>query len=128
MDESQLRQIWQNRQPRRRATTLGDSLSVFMEDRLARRVRQIGRLAEVWDACIPDYIREHTALVTFNRGTLTVAVSSSPHRYQLRLLLNNGLEQAIRERFTGGALNRIRLVPGSYEYLELPQRRSESDA
>jgi len=90
-----------------------------MTRRLARRVRQIGRVSIVWDECIPEYIRDHTALVSFARGTLTVAVDSAAHRYQLQQLLRNGLEQAVRERIPG-ALDRIKLVPGTFDALDFP--------
>ncbi len=123
MDEWQLRHVWQNRQPPRRLVPLSEPLSVLMKRRLARRVRQVGRLSAAWDECIPAYIREHTALVSYVRGVLTVAVDSAAHRYQLQTLLRDGLQEAIRER-AGGPLNRIRLVPGQFDYLEMPDRRA----
>jgi hypothetical protein len=52
---------------------------------------------------------------------LTVAVDSAAHRYQLRMLLANGLLEAVRER-TPGPLNRIKLRPGQFEYLEMPDK------
>jgi hypothetical protein len=122
MDESQLRNVWRNRQGRGGPAPLGEPLTRLMKRRLAKRVRQIGALAAIWDECIPQYIREHTALVNFARGVLTVAVDSAPHRYQLLVLLRNGLQEAIRERFPG-ALNRVRLVPGEFDCLDLPDHR-----
>ncbi len=122
MDERHLRNVWQNRQRRDRTASLAEPLSYLMKRRLARRVRQVGQLSAVWDECIPQYIREHTALVGYARGVLTVAVDSAPHRYQLKMLLANGLEEAIRER-TAGPLNRVRLLPGRFDYLEMPDRR-----
>lgn len=122
MDESQLRNVWRNRQQPDRIAPLGQPLTTLMKTRLAKRVRQLGALAAVWDECIPQYLREHTALVHFQRGTLTVAVDSAPHRYQLQVLLGNGLQEAIRERCPS-ALNRVRLVPGEFDCLDLPDRR-----
>jgi len=121
MDESQLRHAWQNRQRRDRISCLSETLAGLMKHRLARRVRQIGRVSSVWDECIPEYLREHTALVSFARGTLTVAVDSAAHRYQLKQLFQSGLEEAIRERLPT-TLNRIRLVPGTFEALDFPDR------
>jgi hypothetical protein len=120
MDESQLRNVWRNRQPPRRIYPLSEPLAALMKHRLARRVRQISQLAAAWDECIPDFIREHTGLVKFSRGTLTVAVDSAPHRYQLQQLLQGGLLDAMRERFPSGALNRVKLVPGTFDALEFP--------
>ncbi|KPK85779.1 MAG: hypothetical protein AMJ81_02760 [Phycisphaerae bacterium SM23_33] len=121
MDESQLRNVWQSRQHRDGISPLGEPLTYLMKTRLAKRVRQIGALAAIWDECIPEYIRDHTALVNFARGTLTVAVDSAAHRYQLQERLRNGLQEAIRERFPG-SVNRIRLVPGQFDSLDLPDR------
>ena len=120
MDEYQLRNVWLNRRPPNRICPLGESLAQLVKGKLARRFRQLGQLAVAWDECIPDFIRDHTALVDFSRGTLKVAVDSSPHRYQLQQLLQSGLLDAIRERFRSGSLNRIRLVPGEFDALEFP--------
>lgn len=120
MDESQLRNVWLNRRPADRIRPLAEPLVQLVKRKLARRVRQIGQLAVAWDECIPDFIREHTALVGFSRGMLTVAVDSAPHRFQLQNLLQSGLLDAIRERFRSGALNRIKLVPGEFDSLEFP--------
>ncbi|KKL57022.1 hypothetical protein LCGC14_2239580 [marine sediment metagenome] len=122
MDESQLRHVWQNRQRRDRITSLAMPLAALMKHRLARRVKQIGHVCVVWDECIPEYIREHTALVGFSRGTLTVAVDSAAHRYQLQQLLRSGLQQAIRERLPQ-ALNRVKLTPGNFDAIDMPDRQ-----
>ncbi len=121
MDEPQLRNVWQNRQRRDSIRPLSEPLGWLMKHRLAKRVRQIGQLAVAWDECIPDFIREHAALVGLSRGTLTVAVDSAPHRYLLQQLLQNGLLAAIRERFRSGALNRVKLVPGRFDALNFPE-------
>jgi len=121
MDEWQLRHAWQNRQRRDRTASLSEPLAHLMKRRLAKRVRQIGRLSAVWDECIPEYIRKHTALVSYARGVLTVAVDSAAHRYQLQMLLANGLLVAVRER-TPGPLNRVKLQPGRFDYLEMPDK------
>jgi len=125
MDDAQLRTVWQQRQFRDRATHVGEPLAVLMKHTLANRVRQLARLAEVWDEVIPDPIREHTALEGFRRGILTVIVDSAPHRFQLKTLLSAGLLKELRARFSG-ALNRIRLVPGQFSSVDLAgQRRYE---
>jgi len=126
MDEFQLRNVWENRRPRDRTTRLSEPLTDLMKRRLAKRVRQLGQISAAWDECIPEFIRDHAALVTFQRGTLTVSVDSAAHRYQLQMLLDSGLLEALRERFPGGALNRVRIVPGKFEYLEFPQRERET--
>jgi hypothetical protein len=125
MDDRQLQNVWANRQPRNPVATLGGPLSYLMKDRLAKRVRQIGQLAQAWDEVIPEYIREHTALVNYSRGTLTVAVDSAPHRFQLEMLLRAGLTDEIRRRFHAGPLDRVKLAAGPFDFLDLPQRQVE---
>lgn len=126
MDDRQLRNVWKNKQRPERAVSLSVLLNCILKQRLARRVKQIGQLAQVWDECIPPYILEQSALVSFARGTLTVAMPSAAQRYQLQMLLQSGLEKVIRERFKSGALNRIRLVPGNYECLDFPATSAEA--
>ena len=113
MDDAQLRTVWQQRQFKSHFTPLAQPLAVLMKYTLGKRVRQVGKLSEIWDDVIPQGIREHTALESFHRGVLTVIVDSAPHRFQLQILLAAGIEKEIRRRFPG-ALNKIRLVPGQF--------------
>ena len=110
MDDAQLRTVWQQRQFNDRAVPLGPTLA-FLIKPLDKRVRQLGRLAEVWDEIIPANIADHTALESFRSGTLTVIVDSAPHRFGLRQLLDGGLLAELRSRFSG-ALDKVRVVPG----------------
>jgi hypothetical protein len=111
MDDAQLRTVWQQRQRGDGAVPLAQPLAILMKHTLGKRVRQIGRLAEVWDEVVPRPFADHTALEGFRSGTLTVIVDSAPHRFQLRQLLDGGLLAELRARFSG-ALNKVRLVPG----------------
>jgi len=89
-----------------------------MKHKLGKKVRQLGKLAVVWDDVLPATIREHTALDSFRAGVLTVLVDSASHRYQLRMLLRAGLMTEIRTRFSG-PLNKIRLIPGQFSSIDL---------
>ena len=118
MDDAKLRTVWQQRQLDDRCVPLAQPLTLLMKHVLAKRLRQLGNLAGIWDDVLPRTIRDHTALESFNRGILTVLVDSAAHRYQLRMLLNGGVEREIRDRFSG-ALNKIRLVPGQFFAVDL---------
>ncbi len=122
MDEAQLRTVWQQRQFRDGAIHVGQPLAVLMKHTLAKRVRQLARLAEIWDDLLPGTVREHTALESFRRGVLTVIVDSAPHRFQLRTLLTGGLLKELQARFSG-ALGRVRLVPGQFSSVDVAGRR-----
>ncbi len=118
MDDAQLQTVWQQRQIRDFTAPIGQPLALLMKHKLAKRVKQLSRLAEVWDEVIPEEIAEHTALEGFNRGTLTVLVDSAPHRFQLNLLLAGGVKKEIQKRFSG-TLNHIRLLPGQFYSVDI---------
>ena len=118
MDDAKLRTVWQQRQIDDYYVPLSQPLTLLMKHVLAKRLRQLGHLAGIWDDVLPRTIRDHTALESFNRGVLTVLVDSAAHRYQLKMLLNGGVEREIRDRFSG-ALNRIRLMPGQFFAVDL---------
>ena len=48
MDDAQLRTVWQQRQFNDRAVPRNKPLALLMKSTLGRRVRQLGRLAEIW--------------------------------------------------------------------------------
>ncbi len=122
MNDAQLRTVWQQRQFNDRVAHLGEPLGVLMKHKLARRVRQLSKLAEAWDEVVPPEIRDHTALEGINRGTLTVIVDSSAHRFRLRSLLSAGLLNELRGRFSG-AINKVRLVPGQFASIDVAGRK-----
>ncbi len=126
MDDAQLHTIWQQRQGQYRLVPLAEPLGVLMKHKLGRRVKQLGDLGEIWDDVLPEDYREHTALESFSRGTLTVMVDSASRRFHLQKLLAGGLQQEIQRRFKG-SLNRIRIVAGQFYNVdtETGQKRYE---
>ena len=118
MDDLQLRTVWQQRQADDRISPLSAPLGVLMKHTLARRVKQLGKLSQIWDEFVPDEIRDHTALETFTQGVLTVMVDSAAHRFHLQTLLAGGLLRQIQERFPA-TLSKIRLVPGQFCSVDL---------
>ena len=58
MDEFQLRNVWRNRHRPERISPLSQPLERLVKHTLARRVRQLGRLAVVWDECIPAFLAD----------------------------------------------------------------------
>ena len=113
MDDAKLRTVWQQRQFRNRTIPLSQPLAILMKHVLAKRVRQLGQLADIWDESLPRSICDHTALESFNRGTLRVIVDSAAYRHKLQMLLRGGLLKEIRNRFSG-SLNNIRLSIGQF--------------
>ncbi|MFW6154837.1 MAG: DciA family protein [Planctomycetota bacterium] len=122
MDDKQLQTAWQNRQARETARPVGEAVALLMKHTLAKRVRQLGQIAAIWDEVIPADLAVHTALESYARGTLTVMVDSAPHRFQLDALLTSGARQVLAERCTG-PLNRIKLIPGQFYSVDLDGQR-----
>ena len=120
MDDAQLRTVWHQRQFRHRTVHLSQPLNLLMQHSLGKRVSQLGKLARIWDEVLPESISEHTALESFNGGVLRVLVDSATRRYQLQMLLRAGVLEDIRERFSAGPLNRVRLVPGQFDAIDMP--------
>ncbi|MCL2700067.1 MAG: DUF721 domain-containing protein [Phycisphaerae bacterium] len=117
MNDAQLQTIWQQRRASGGGVPLSGPLSLLMKRSLAKRVRQLGALASVWDELVPATIRDHTALEGFSGGTLTVTVDSASHRFQLQTLLAAGLLKQLQSRLPM-ALNKVKLVPGQFYCLD----------
>jgi len=118
MDDAQLHTVWQQRQFHPNISHISEPVAGLMKHTLAKRVRQLSKLAAVWDELIPPEMREHTALESFHRGVLTVLVDSSAHRFQLETLLVGGLLRELRSRFHE-PLARVRLRPGQFYSIDL---------
>ena len=112
MNDAQLQTIWQQRQVSHH-THLGEPLAILMKHTLEKRVKQVSRLAEIWDKTVPEEIAQHTALESFCRGVLTVMVDSAAHRFQLQTLLDGGLLKIIQRQFSS-AIRKVRLIPGQF--------------
>ena len=113
MDDAVLQTVWQQRQRPIGYRPLAASMDVLVGKTLAKRVKQIASLVDIWEEIIPEPLLGHTALESFKAGTLTVAVDSSSFRFQLQQLLNGGLVAQLQAR-CAEPLNKVRLVPGQF--------------
>jgi hypothetical protein len=110
MDDATLRTIWQQKRGRYRPVNLAEPLTILMKKELSRNVRDVGDISEAWDQILPPEIVNHTSLESYNRGVLTVSVSSSSRRFQLQTFLSGGGLQELRDRCRR-AINKVKLVP-----------------
>lgn len=118
LDDRKLQTVWQNLQPPETTSLIGESVARLMKHTLAKRAKQLGQIAQAWDEVVPDELKEHAALESYSRGTLTVIVDSASHRFRLHNLLESGHRQALSERCPC-ALNRIKIVPGQFYSVDL---------
>jgi len=95
---------------RDRAAKLGEFLGKEFERTCSKPYRRLGKLAEIWQDIVPNDLLGHTALISFQRGILTVAVDSSSNLYKLDRLLAERLLAELRDRFKSTALRRVKTI------------------
>jgi hypothetical protein len=93
--------------------TIGPEMLAFFKQ-VQRLQKKFGRIADVWSTLVPELLCEHTALESFNRGTLTVLVDSSAHLYELKQLLLAGLETQFLSACKAQGLRKIALKSGRW--------------
>ena len=93
---------------------LGPAMVQFFKQSVEKRHTRLGKIAECWDRLIPQTLNEHCALESYNRGSLTVIVDSSPHLYELKQLLLAGLQQQLLLACRSSGLRKINLRPGRW--------------
>jgi hypothetical protein len=93
---------------------LGPEMIAFFKQSVEKRHTKLSKIAEVWSTLIPETLNDHCALESFNRGSLTVVVDSSPHLYELKQLLLAGLQPQILIACKSTALRKISLKLGRW--------------
>ncbi len=93
-----------------RGVALGDFLPKQFKTECERPFKKLGVLVGIWEDVIPEGLVGRTALVSFQRGILTVEVGNSAVSYELQGVLARGAEGAIRQAFRGGSLTRIKIM------------------
>jgi hypothetical protein len=93
---------------------LGPAMVQFFKQSVEKRHTKLGKIAECWDRLVPQTLNEHCALESYNRGSLTVIVDSSPHLYELKQLLLAGLQQQLLLACRSSGLRKISLKPGRW--------------
>jgi len=93
---------------------LGPAMVQFFKQSVEKRHTKLGKIAECWDRLIPQTLNEHCALESYNRGSLTVIVDSSPHLYELKQLLLAGLQQQLLIACKSAGLRKINVRHGRW--------------
>ena len=111
--DAQLRRLTQVKQINHPAgQPLGPEMIEFFQHSVEKRQTKFGKVAQAWGALVPEMFNEHCALEGFSRGTLTVAIDSSPHLYELKQLLLAGLQQQLLLACKSAGLRKINLRHG----------------
>lgn len=96
------------------APMLGPDVVAFFKQSVEKRQKKFGRLAMAWEKLVPELLREHCALESFARGTLSVLVDSSSHLYDLKQLLLAGLEKQLVLACGSAGLKKVTLKLGRW--------------
>lgn len=99
--------------PGRDTPKIGESLVHFYKSTV-QRTRKFAGIGEVWETLLPPELNEHCCLESYRAGTLVVLVDSSPHLYQLKQLLLDGLQKKLIELCRAQGLKKINLRPGRW--------------
>jgi hypothetical protein len=113
-DRAKLSRIWQQRQLPAPARRLGVTLEDFLRRRIYPKQKSLAQIARAWQELLPTELLEHTCLDEFRQGVLRIMVDSAEHLYELKLLIQEGLLDQLREKCPGQPLSQIRLVRGQW--------------
>lgn len=93
---------------------LGPVMLTFFKLSVEKRHTRLAKIAQCWEALVPEALNDHCALESLHRGTLTVIVDSSPHLYEIKQLLLAGLQQQLLLVCRSTGLRKITLKPGRW--------------
>jgi hypothetical protein len=93
---------------------IGQEFVSFFKHSVQKRQTKLGKIAQAWNALVPEALSEHCALEGFTRGQLAVIVDSSSHLYELKQLLLAGIEQQLLIACKGAGLRKIALKAGRW--------------
>ena len=111
-DEALLHRLTTFKQSRKDPAALIGPELLHLNDEVQKRNKKMGKVTDVWLQLVPEHFNDHCTLEAFNRGTLTVAVDSSAHLYELKQLLLSGIEKQLLLACKGAGLRKINLKLG----------------
>jgi len=93
---------------------IGTELVTFFKQSVEKRQTKLGQIASCWAQLVPETLLSHSALESFNRGTLTVVIDSASHLYEIKQLLLAGLQEQLLIACKKSGLRKITLKPGRW--------------
>lgn len=109
-----LRDLGQRRGLPKPDLTLGFLAEEFARD-VAKPMRSLGDLAEIWKRQVPAALEPKTRLVGLSRGILDVEAADAATSYELDRVLREGLERELLVAHRGPALRRVRVTVRYFE-------------
>ena len=94
-------------------------VSDMVEREVARPLKHLAALVEVWEAALPAELAARSRLTSLRRGLLTVTVADSATLYAIDQHLRGGVTGELK-RGSKATLNKVKLVIGA---LDAPRGR-----
>ncbi len=91
----------------RETAKLGEVLLPWFEKMVKKPAEKLDGVMDLWMSLVPANLKERVRLISFQRGTLTVAVDSSTLRAELDARLREGLLRQLQTA-SKGAIFRVK--------------------
>ena len=91
----------------RAAARLGDVLIPWFEKTIAKPAEKLDGISELWQSHVPAPLLDHSRLIGFHRGVLTVGLDSATVRAELDVRLRSGLLRTLQTA-SRGSLFRVK--------------------
>jgi hypothetical protein len=122
--ELELKRLHRHKQrPAAAMPSLGPELIGFFKNSVQKRQTKLAAVSESWSRLIPEPLLDHSALESFQAGTLKVIVDSSSHLYELKQLLLAGLQNQLLLACKSSGLRKIVLKSGRWYQGDGPDRK-----
>jgi hypothetical protein len=94
-------------------TGLGDILNPWFDKTVQRPGEKLDGVADLWLQIVPKKIADHSRILSFNRGTLTVALEHATVKNELEMLLRKGLLRQLQISSKGAVFRVKTSIDGS---------------
>ena len=109
LTDEQLQRIWRAKQPRGRTESIGGSLAEGLSKRHDGEVgKLIVQIRSAMEEVVDDMFREHSRLITFDRGTVTIAIDDPALVYSFRMKYVFPLREQLRSALPSARVNDVR--------------------
>jgi len=113
-DREKLDRIWQQKQFGHRAKPLKGDLNYFLKKVINPRYKKMAQIGAAWESLLTPELVAHSYLQHVRRGVLEVMVDSAPHLYEIKMIIQEGFLEQLREACPTISVSQIKLVRGTW--------------
>jgi hypothetical protein len=96
-----------------RLTGLGDILNPWFDKTIQKPSEKLDCVADLWLQLVPKKLADHSRIIAFHRGVLTVALEHATLKAELDGLMRQGLERKIQTASKGAVFRIKTSIDGS---------------